>query len=526
MLEDIQELRLALTDIEPSEQVGDSISLIFGAPAALSLQEVITKYLPPRKDVDRLTAAYFRARAITAPTVHAAQFQRLYKAFWDDPVASPPLWTSIIFSICHSADNVLMGRAESSGTNLKFLTASAHCLVLGEFFRLKRFAVEALLLFAQSVCLTSAILTPDLGVVFGLVIRTAIMMGYHRESTNRGLSPFRAEMRRRTWMMCVQLDLLVSFHLGIPSVASSTTWDTAAPKNLNDSDFDENSVELPPERPASELTTVMFFTTKHLFMGVFEKILRHALAENQRHDEVDALDAEVRTVYTGLPSIIQRRTMSESVTDSPSIIVTRLCIYFLYCKCLCVLHRPYVTQRRPESIKACYEASFSLTQDFVDIYHEFAPNGQAETERWFLSSLTWYDFLLGTMALCLVVFSTSNSSQAHLVDRDASIELLKKARDIAADRGLNGGYATRRVYLLIGATIQRMGSDKGKDAEDNVISIPGSSATRDTIQVSSIQQDDWTFGDNIAEYNNDSLWDDHIQELLGLSNEDFMEDVW
>lgn len=121
-------------------------------------------------------------------------------------------------------------------------------------------------------------MSPDSGLIFGLLIRLAARMGYHGDPDIFQLSAFEREMRRRTWSLCMQLDLLTSFQLGLPSNIQFPTWDTRPPRNLLDSDFNEETKELPPARPDSEPTDTLFYIAKHRLMAVFEKILRHTLS--------------------------------------------------------------------------------------------------------------------------------------------------------------------------------------------------------------------------------------------------------
>lgn len=240
MLEDIEELRTAITendetdgaDIDQYVDEGGGTGVLFGATKPLSFQQVIFQFLPPRHEADRLVAAYFRAKAVAAPFVHTAHFRRLYRLFWDNPSTASPLWTSMLFSILDIATETL---SASSGANTgenskagRFAIAAAHCLAVGEYYRPQRFAVEALLLYAQSRCLTSVDISPDVAILFGTIVRLATIMGYHRDSdgSREGISAFEREMRRRTWSLCMQLDMLVSFQLGLPSNIQFPTWDT------------------------------------------------------------------------------------------------------------------------------------------------------------------------------------------------------------------------------------------------------------------------------------------------------------
>lgn len=404
MLEDIEGLKSAMVDSEAAlvdddiMDYGDNIpaSLILGSAKPLPLQQVLFQYLPPRQETDRLIAAYFRNRVVSAPFIHASQFKRLYQAFWEDPLKVPTLWISILFSICHVAKTTLTSKNtmtlghQNDHPDDNFITASAQCLALGEYFRPKRFSVESLLLFVHASCVTRLETTTDLGLILSMVIRLATSIGYHRDPQHLPLSAFEKEMRRRTWSLCIQLDLLISFQLGLPSNIQFPTWDTQPPRNLRDSDFDEDTNELPPARPDSEPTDILFYIAKHKLTAVFEKVLRHTLStEVNQPTNVDELDTEIRNTYSALPEILRPRLMADSVVDPPVLIVTRLCVSFMYYKCLCVLHRPYVARGRASSFKSCHEAASSIVRYISDANKEFRPGGQLETERWFMGSITW-----------------------------------------------------------------------------------------------------------------------------------------
>ena len=144
----------------------------------------------------------------------------------------------MFFSICHISKNTVTLDKGSLHPNNRYNVASAHCLALGECFRPKGFSVESLLLSIQAKCLTSLGLSSDSGLLMDLPIRLASSMGYHRDPDDFQLSAFEKQMQRRTWSLCMQLDLLISFQLGLPSNIQFPTWDTRPPRNLQDCDFD------------------------------------------------------------------------------------------------------------------------------------------------------------------------------------------------------------------------------------------------------------------------------------------------
>ena len=461
MLEDIEELRSAMVpgeavtiedDIfECEENIGPG--LILGSAVPLPLQQVLVQYLPSRQEVDRFTSAYFRNIGVSAPFIHASNFRRLYQDFWRDPSRAPVLWTSMLFSICHIATNTLGLGKENAKPDDRYNVASAHCLALGEYFRPKRFAVESLLLFVQARCLTSLGMSTDSGLLLGLLIRLATRMGYHRDPDMFPLSAFEREMRRRTWSLCMQLDLLTSFQLGLPSNIQFPTWDTRPPKNLDDSDFDEDTKELPPARPDSEVTGALFYVAKHRLMAVFEKIHRHNLSTGANDSAaVDELDSEIRNVYLNFPENLLSRPMADSVVDSPPLIVTRLCVFFVYQKCLCVLHRPHVTRGRVYSTQACYDAASNIVRCFNDTYEEFLPGGQLETERWFMSNITWHDYLFGVVALCAVLCVSSQITTPLQVHFAEAVQLLQKAQSICVEQSARSKESVR-VHKVVNATL-------------------------------------------------------------------------
>ena len=230
-----------------------------------------------------------------------------------------------------------------------------------------------------------------------------------------------------------------------------------ATTNLLDSDFDEDTVQLPPARPVTELTELLFYIAKHGLMTVFEKVLRHTLSATDRpHDELEAIDQEIRGTFAELPAVFQPQPMAESIVDSPSVKVTRLCVCFIYQKCLCVLHRKYITRGRQESHRICYTAASDLVRRFLDMYKEFKPGGQLETERWFMGSIKWHDFLLGCMALCLTVCSTrhytTDSAGTGIVDVVGSLDLLQNAKAVCEKHSARSK-DTKKVRRLVEAMI-------------------------------------------------------------------------
>ncbi|KAF5643090.1 transcriptional regulatory [Fusarium sp. NRRL 52700] len=266
MLDDIQALRSTLNPFKGNDMyeadtsasqadVGVGMKVMFGADLsqAVTIEQVLNTYLSSRRSTDRLVSAYFRFRFYITPYVHSVQFQRQYEAFWSDPGAASPLWISILFSVLFIAANISRTSKENEIPGHR-PSALRHCCFI---------SIHA-----------ASLVSPDMGAILSVLAHIATVSSYHRENSVPGLSPFTAEMRHRAWSMFMQLDLLVSCHLGVLSRINLAASDTRAPSDLLDSNFDGHSARLPSSRPDSELTGVAFCILKHRFMTIFDKILQ------------------------------------------------------------------------------------------------------------------------------------------------------------------------------------------------------------------------------------------------------------
>lgn len=256
ILDDIHGIKAALGqhDYFPeSGQIGMSSAspcrrdiIIFGSANNYPMKMIISHYLPSKLEVDRLLAVYFQGEAFIIPFIHATQFQHQYRAFWEDPAASNPLWLSILFSIC-SAATMVLGMAGIAPTTREdamadvrhFQEVAGKCLIRGEYHRPQQYVLEALTLYAQTINMQSLDPSREVGAIFGMILRMAYEMGYHRDPDSLGsITIFEGGMRRRFWALCKQVDLMVSFQLGLPSNICLENCDTQSPRNLVDSEFD------------------------------------------------------------------------------------------------------------------------------------------------------------------------------------------------------------------------------------------------------------------------------------------------
>lgn len=272
------------------------------------------------------------------------------------------------------------------------------------------------------------------------------------------MSVFDSEMRRRIWNSIKMFDLMVSFQLGLPANIGVDSWDTELPLNLHDGDFDEGSTHLPPARPQTELTLVLYFIAKGRLMTTFGKVCQHALSMRpQPEDSIQAIEAELQDKYASLPIPLKYRPMSQSFADEPSSIMFRLNCEFLYQKSICILHRKYMAQGSKRSRNACVNAAMAILGHLADIHKEFEEGGQLEYDRWMMSSFTMNDFVLAAMMLCLALSLKTKEGLTVHADPESrfQLDMLKQSYFICLEFG-NTSKEGKRVAYALGIMLSKL----------------------------------------------------------------------
>jgi hypothetical protein len=257
----------------------------------------------------------------------------------------------------------------------------------------------------------------------GIIIRLAFRMGYHRDPSNlAGISPFEGEMRRRVWLNLFQVDALMSFGLGFPSMIPTEFCDSEVPKNLEYSDLHVDMTELPPSRPLTEQTPVLYTIVKAGVMGVFKKIVAHIQSLSvPAYDWTMALNAEMKQAYSTIPELFKRRDVSRSFIDNSLLIHQRCTIEILYLKGLIVLHRRYVSgelqnPKFEQSRRTCVEAALDILARQADLYKACDIGGRLYEDRWMFLSIPAHDFLLAAMVVCLDLSVRMRSQKGGMAD--------------------------------------------------------------------------------------------------------------
>ncbi|KAH6667093.1 hypothetical protein F5X68DRAFT_160383 [Plectosphaerella plurivora] len=409
--------------------------LLEGMFAMPDLWEVLQD-IPPRNISDRLVSRAFASKEPMTVIIHGPTFQKDYTKFWQDPSAVPLPWLSVLFGVLTVGCFLYM----RSGENLPGTLGTLHTPDVIEVFHQRgtqslmmsrytvaptMYTIEALGFNIQQEFMRQRDAHMGLGVLAGIVVRLAMRMGMHRDPEKYSqITPFVGEMRRRVWASVLQLDALASTLLGMPAMIHESQYDTKLPRNLQDEDFHEDIEELPPSRPETELTPVLYSITKTRLLTVFRAIFnRVCLGHIESYDQVMAYDRRLRSVHSQMSPRFRVVNIEDAITDPPFLIIRRFNVDILFQKARCMLHRHHMTRAYADSRfnfsrTSGVEGAMEILRHQASIHQEVQPGGVLHNDRWFVTTLERNDFLLASMIVCVEL--NSRGRDADVTPQDPS----------------------------------------------------------------------------------------------------------
>lgn len=326
------------------------------------------------------------------------------------------------------------------------------CLRLGIYTDSPPYTVETLLHYLHLDYLHTNNTQNGLWVLSGMATRLALRMGYHRDGSNSSsISPFEAEMRRRTWAVIWNVDYSVSAHFDLPRMIHASKYDTAEPRNLVDTDFDINTEELPAARPDTEQTTIQYLVTKNRLIAVFAEITDLKVASPSCYTEIVKLDRRLNETYNAIPSGLKVQPVNPSVGGSPEVIMRRISLALSVQKSLCMLHRKYLLVAKSDksspaavwtqiqqSHMTCIHAAVEILNHQSFLFQQTQPGGCLH-QHWKFSSLINQGFLFATSILCSDLDQSSNSYvSGKQTAHSTGAEVAQRSRVLSR---LKGAYA-------------------------------------------------------------------------------------
>lgn len=439
MLDDIEDLKSYFEDDSDEDNnnstdtaiEAQNSELIILSNTPMTKQDILDS-LPPRHIADVIVHRYFSANSPTEHLVHRPTFVKQYHEFWQDPHKAPMDWIALLMSI------ISMGAFFSTyfaptemdspgGTPpmerfRRFHAATASALVAAKYTSPTCVVMQALLMHMGTEFISNRSSQTNCYLLSSTAMRLMLKMGFHRDASKLpNLSPFHGEMRRRMWGLGVQVELLVSFHMGLPSMVYGLETDAALPSNLFDDDFTEDMTALPPPRPDTEFTPLTYPRWKSTICLIFGDIARQVSSLTvPSYSEVMRLDNILEQKWQQLPSVLKLKPLVESIADPPAQIHQRFGLASLYQKSRCVLHRRYLTEAIPRkehgySRRTCIEAAMAMLEYQDAIHLATLPGGMLRQHGWFLTTIATYDYLLAAMII-FVVFQSDMYSEDGAYD--------------------------------------------------------------------------------------------------------------
>jgi hypothetical protein len=384
-----------------------------------------------------------------------------YTKFWQDPSAAPLDWIALLFmvvalgiffsSFIAPHELALDTDPKTPLEQFKILRqAAGQALVWGRYTQPSLSTIPPFILYLEAEFLINRASQMSCYLLSAVNMRLMLKMGFHRDPSKlANISPFEGEMRRRMWNMGMQVDLLVSFHMGLPSMVYGVESDTVLPRNLLDEDFDGETTELPLGRSAGDYTHMSYSICKTSICKVFGLIARqaHSLA-SPVYSEVLKLDAMLDDTWSKIPDPLKVLPLEECVTRVPMQIIQSFGLAALYQKSRCVLHRRYLSEAIPKkehdySRRICLEAALKLLDYQYTISIATRPGNILSQHGWFVSSLAVHDFLLASMIVYVVVQSSFYSEVGDNYEwlsqplptptKEELIQILKRSLNIWSD---------------------------------------------------------------------------------------------
>ena len=358
--------------------------------------------------------------------------------------------------------------SESQDMLETYRTLTIHCLVAGDYLRPSRYTIETLTLhFAvdQNVNLDTHI---GNWILIGVVIRIAMRMGLHRDPSHwPNIRPMQAELRRRVWITLYQMDFFTSTQVGLPRIIKDSQCDARPPAHLFEHDIGFEHDEIPPERPLTDPTPLLYIIQRNTIIKVAAEIYDATEAAPPSSATIAALGAKLERAIDALPAWLKYRSLETSIADEPVTILHRMFLDILIHKAVYLLHRRSfvrgsVGEESTESNKLCIKAALTILEHQRRVTEETQPGGLVFGIRWKVVSSLNHEFLQATMMLC---FALSRFNEGQVVTanswalprRDDILEALTIAKGVWEKNAKRSGEARRAAKAITAVLKQDLG---------------------------------------------------------------------
>jgi hypothetical protein len=414
--------------------------------------------LPAKAEVDALIAVYLDQFEQVHRIVHIPTFKREYREYWEpDSKKRYAAFTALILSM------MAVSSCVHTHPQLKFIGMMSNARHWAEKWiwacddwyakqsqkhrRLIHYQVACLLYLGKRV---NTIKKKRFWTGSGALIQDGIAVGLHREPSHMAgkIDVYNQEMRRRIWTTVQEFDMQASFDHGLPTLLSQLHYDTNAPRNLDDEDFDEDTTQLPPSKPVGVYTFSSFqhlarqslplrLELSRLLTGPtsdidYDQVIRHT---NDLTQEIDALPSWDMNVDNSV------------CTKNPLIAYTLLHVQLR--QYIIPLHQPYLKLRKENSKYQYSEIIYyNAARDIVLLHDKLYEQGIRALN--FLRE----DALTTAINLCSVtMLQPRGSTNMIMINSQHTVKLIEKCLAMKEDRLLRCGNNEPWGYSIMCAAL-------------------------------------------------------------------------
>ncbi|CAI4217155.1 unnamed protein product [Parascedosporium putredinis] len=423
--------------------------------------------LPTKEESDALITVYLDIFEQLHRIIHIPTFRRDYARFWDPPEARPPgarrsAFTALVLSIMsiscclysHPTIKFVGMMSDNHSSAVKWVTAVDDWLARQsqKHRRLIHYQIACLLYLGKRV---NTIKKKRFWTGAGALVQDGISLGLHRDTRHMAgkMSAYNQEMRRRIWATVQELDMQASFDFGLPTLLSQVHYDVAAPSNLDDNEFNEETVEIP--HPGPQTTEPRPLRTPNPPTD-YDDIVQYT---NNLMREIDAL-----------PSWDQNSGPAHS-SKKPILAYTLLHIQLR--QYILPMHQQYVktgASTASDSTRYQYSenVSYNAARDIVLLHDKLYEQGVQALN--FLRE----DTLTTAIKLCSVtMLQPQGSTNMIMINARHTVELIEKCIAMKEDRLLRSGnyepWGFVFLYGALGLLQAHLNLKSGADAKASAI---------------------------------------------------------
>ncbi|KAF3016161.1 hypothetical protein E8E14_009306 [Neopestalotiopsis sp. 37M] len=360
-----------------------------------------------------MVSYYFNGLDLSSAIIHGPEFLKEYDSFWKSPKQTSPLWLALLYGMLCTAIQFQKANPESAVIPDEDLDMSLNlyrdklcqCLMFGKYTSGGPFSIAALIHYIVIELFDKKDADDGVWLLMSLVVNIARRMRYHRDPDLIGnLTPYESEMRRRLWRSLLVIDSSLSESVGAERLIREFD-DVREPRNLLDTDFDANTTVLPPPRPDTEPTPMLYCVAKGKSLSIFGMVTDLVSKQPGDYADVMKFDSMISESIASMPSCYKWRPLEQSITDSPQVICRRMYLEIVYLKARIVLHLKYTTPQKDQARYAFSRRTlFDSVCRLLEFHHicdeETQPSGQLYSARWRYLTAVHQNFLLASIAAC------------------------------------------------------------------------------------------------------------------------------